>query len=108
VNAVERLWDALVVGDWDRAAVELHPNVVVEWPHTGERFESREAFLAVHTAVPGERMIEVRSVITEGRRVASEVVIAGEAPSWAVASFFTIHDGRILYAVEYWVHPLCP
>ena len=102
VNAVERLWEALAAGDADRAAQELHPHVVVDWPHTGERFESRDAYVAVHMAVPGRRAVEVGRIVTEGRTVASEVRVHGDA-SWAVASFFTLHDGRILHAVEYWV-----
>lgn len=95
INAVERLWQALALGAPDRAALELHENVVVERPHTGERVEGREAFLAAYADLP----IEVHRVVTDGRHVATDV----RAGTWAVASFFTIHDGRILRAVEYWV-----
>jgi ketosteroid isomerase-like protein len=102
VNAVGRLWAALAAGDAERAAQELHANVVVEWPHTGERFESRDAFLAVHLAVPGKRQVEVGRIVTQGRTVAAEATVSGDV-SWAVASFYLLHDGRILHAVEYWV-----
>jgi ketosteroid isomerase-like protein len=101
-NPVERMWDALAAGDWRRAETELHPHVVVEWPHTGERFESPEAFLLVHRKIPDARQVRIRSVITEGRRAASEVWITDQPDAWAVTSFFTLHDGHILRAVEYW------
>ena len=99
INAVERLWGALASGDRHRAATELHENVVLEWPHTGERHEGREAYLVAMEAVPGIRSAHVRRIVTQGRHVATEVRLDG----WAVASFFTVHDGRILHATEYWV-----
>jgi hypothetical protein len=102
MNPVQRLWAALAAGDWDRAATELHPNVVVDWPHTGRRFENRDAFLSFHMAIPGQRSIEVVRIISEGHAVASETRITG-AEAWAVASFFQLHDARISHAVEYWV-----
>ena len=102
-NPVERLWDALHAGDLDRARSELHPHVVVEWPHTGERFEGTEPFLAVHRAIPGGHEVEVLRVVTQGRLVATDVRISSQDAAWGVASFFTLHDGRILHAVEYWV-----
>jgi hypothetical protein len=89
--------------DWERAATDLQPNVVVEWPHTGERFASREAFLAVHMAVPGHRWCEIKRIVTEGRQVVSEVLVCGEPASYGVASFFTLEAGRVRAAVEYWV-----
>ncbi|MCW2990334.1 MAG: nuclear transport factor 2 family protein [Solirubrobacterales bacterium] len=101
INAVERLWQALAAGDLHRARSELHSHVVVEWPHSGERFEGRDAYLAAHEAEPGTRRIDVRRVVTEGRHIASEVRIADAGGSLAVASFYTVHDGRILHAVEY-------
>jgi hypothetical protein len=102
-NAVERLWAALAAGDRHRAATELHDRVILEWPHSGQRFEGPEAYLEAYEALPGLRAIETRRVVTQGRHVASEVRLEAEAASWAVASFFTLHDGRILHATEYWV-----
>jgi ketosteroid isomerase-like protein len=102
MNTVQRLWAALATGDWDRAAAEMHPHVIVEWPHTGQRFQNRDAFLAFHTAIPGQRSIEIVRIVTEGRSVASETRISGDE-DWSVASFFSLLDGRVLHAVEYWV-----
>ena len=99
-NAVERLWQALAVGDLERAAAELHPSLVVDWPHTGERFESAAAFLAVHRT---DRRVELRRVITDGHHVAVEAFVEGDAASWAVAAFYDLRDGRISRAAEYWV-----
>ncbi len=105
MNSVERMWRALAAGDWETAEAELHPNATVEWPHTGERFANRAAFMAVHRTYPGAPPweLEVRCVITEGRRVASDVLVRSADDAWHVASFFGLHDGRILQAVEYWV-----
>ena len=103
MNCVERLWRALAVQDWETAEAELHPNALVEWPHTGERFATRDAFIEVHRAFPGPWTLDVRRIITEGRSIASEVVVRSGEDTWYVASFFTLGDGRIQQAVEYWV-----
>jgi ketosteroid isomerase-like protein len=104
-NAVERFWRALAQGDVQRATAELHDRVVMEWPHTGERFEGPEAFLVAHHASVRPQPIAVERVVTEGRAVAAEVRLERDGVSWAVAAFYTVHDGRILHAVEYWVEP---
>lgn len=103
MNPVERLWRALAEQDWETARSEMHPQVVVEWPHTGERFTGCEAFLEVHRAFPGPWTLEVRRVVTEGRDIASEVVVRSGEDTWFVASFFGLRDGRIQQAIEYWV-----
>jgi ketosteroid isomerase-like protein len=103
MNPVERLWRALATQDWETARSEMHPNVTVEWPRTGESFQGCDAFLEVHRALPGPWTLDVRRVISEGRDVASDVVVRSGGDTWYVASFFTLRDGRIHYAVEYWV-----
>lgn len=102
-NAVERFWRAVAAGEVHRALSELHGNVVLEWPHSGERFEGRDAFLEAHHAVPVDRPLEVRRIVTHSRHVAAEVRIAADSGPWAIAAFYTLHDGRILHATEYWV-----
>jgi ketosteroid isomerase-like protein len=102
-NAVERLWRALAQGDLPRADAELHDRVVLEWPHSGQRFEGREAFLVAHRASLEPQPIELLRVVTEGRAVAAEVTVERDGETWAVAAFYTVHDGRILHAVEYWL-----
>ena len=103
MNPVERLWRALAVQDWATAKAELHPQAVVEWPHKGERFASCEAFIEAHRAFPGPWSLDVRRIVTEGRDIASEVIVRSGEDKWFVASFFGLRDGRIAEAVEYWV-----
>jgi hypothetical protein len=102
-NAVERFWRAVAAGEVHRAISELHENVLLDWPHSGERFEGREAFLEAHLGLPAGRSVEVREIVTHGRRVAAEVRVATASGPWAVAAFYTLHDGRILHATAYWV-----
>lgn len=103
-NAVERLWAALAADDRVRAASELHDNVVVERvggpPGAGGRLEGVSAYLA---AVPEVRALVVRHLVTQGRQVASDVRLEAESGAWEVAGFFTLHDGRVLHATEYWL-----
>jgi len=103
MNAVERLWRALAARDWETARSELHPNATIEWPTRGERFDSCDAFIEVHRAIPGPWDLDVGRIITEGRDIASEVVVTTPDDTWYVASFFRLGDGRIQHATEYWV-----
>ncbi len=103
MNPVARFWRALAAGDWPTAEAQMHAHAVVEWPHTGERFDSRDAFLAVHREVPGALRPKLLRIVHEGRQVATEVDLRSDDGHFSIASFFTLHDGRILHAVEYWV-----
>lgn len=103
MNPVERFWRAIDARDWTRAAEELHPDAVVEWPHTGERFQNRDAFIAVNRAYPGDWRVHVKRIVSEGRHIASEVVVTGGETTYYVASFFTLREGRIARVTEYWV-----
>ena len=103
MNAVARLWEALAAGDEHRAGDELHGHVTLEWPHSGETFGSRADYLAAHARRAAQGKLELLRIVTEGRNVATDVRLEHEDGDWAIASFFHLHDGRVLRAVEYWV-----
>jgi hypothetical protein len=101
-EAVRLLWERLEARDWDGVAAQLHPDVVVDWPSTGERMRGREDFIAVQRAYPEGWHIEILRVVDGGDAVASEVRVDHEGKRFYAASFFELEDGRIVRAVEHW------
>jgi limonene-1,2-epoxide hydrolase len=88
--------------DWDAVAEQLHPDVVVDWPNTAERMRGRDNYLAVQREYPEGWHIEVLRIVDGGETVVSEVRVDHEGQRFFAGSFFEVHDGRIVRAVEYW------
>ena len=103
--AVERLWRAFAAREFERAGDEVHEDVVVDWPHSGERIRGRAAFIAVNRDHPDPWItVELRRIVAEGDFVVTEVAVpvAGAATVYA-ASFFELQDGKVRKLTEYWV-----
>ena len=96
MNAVERLWGALVAGDWAAARAQFRSNARIEWPHTGEQLDVEEYLgrARMRAGAPS-----VSRVVAEGRYVAVEARAGGTR----CAGFYDLHDGLIASGVEYWV-----
>ena len=99
---VRLLWERMEARDWDAVAAQLHEDVVVDWPNTGERMRGRENYLAVQREYPEGWHVHVLRIVDGGNSVVSEVRVDHEGKRFFVASFFEIEDGRIARAVEYW------
>ncbi len=88
--------------DWEAVAAQLDPDVVVDWPNTGERMRGRDNYLAVQREYPEGWHIEVLRIVDDGDTVVSEVRVDQAGKRFFVASFFELADERIVRAVEYW------
>jgi hypothetical protein len=98
MNAPERLWRGLRARDWAAVRSQFQPNAEVEWPHAGRRMPVDE-YVATQRERAGDRAVDVRRVVSEGRNVVVEARV-GEAHC---AGFYDLHDGLIAGAVEYWI-----
>jgi ketosteroid isomerase-like protein len=103
--AVERLWRAFVAREFERAGDEVHEDVVVDWPHSGERIRGRAHFVAVNRDHPDPWItVELRRVVSEGDLVVTEVAVpVAGAPTVYAASFFEFEHGKVRRLTEYWV-----
>ena len=99
---VRRLFELFEARRWDDAAALVHPDVVVEWPVTGERFRGRDRFIGVNRAYPEGWTITVGRVLAAGPEVASEVFVTQDGVTFVDAAFWTVEDGLIRAGVEYW------
>jgi ketosteroid isomerase-like protein len=99
---VRLLWERMEARDWDGVAAQLHEDVVVDWPSTGERMRGRDNYVAVQREYPEGWHIEVLRIVDGGDEVASEVRVEQDGKRFYASSFFEVADGRIARAVEYW------
>lgn len=102
-KTVTRLWESFQRRDFAAAQECLAREFVAFWPHSGERIEGADNFIALNAAYPGEWSIEVRRVLAAGDFVVSEVSVPTDNGRFECASVFEMRAGRIWRATEYWV-----
>ncbi len=101
---VRSLWDRIQARDWEGLSLLLDPHLVVRWPSTGEVFRGADNFVSVQSDYPEGWSISVLRVLAAGNEVVSEVEVPTiDGPTFRVASFATVRDGRVVEATEYWV-----
>jgi ketosteroid isomerase-like protein len=99
-------WDRVQARDWPAVRALLAPEVVLEWPASGERFRGPEALVAVNSEYPEGWSIEVVRAVPgpDGGTAVTEVVVPHEGVGvFAVASFWTVRHGLVVALREYWV-----
>jgi ketosteroid isomerase-like protein len=101
-EAVRVLWERMEARDWDAVAEQLHPDVVVVWPNTEERYRGRDDYLGMQHAYPEGWHIEVLRIVDAGDTVVSEVRVEQDGKRFFAVSFFELAGGQIVRAVEYW------
>jgi ketosteroid isomerase-like protein len=102
-EVVRKMWELFQARAWDDVMECFHPDLVVEYPVTRERFESAERFVAMNRAYPEGWTIEVRRIVAEGDEVASEVAVPRGEERHVSIAFSTVRDGRIARIKEFWV-----
>ena len=102
-DPVRELWERFEARDWDGAAGQLHPEFVGDWPLTGERFRGPADFFAMNRAHPAPNWhIRIVSIVWAGDEVAAEVEVPSDGAVDFCLGFYTLRDGRIHRAREYW------
>jgi hypothetical protein len=104
-DIVTALWTALEARDWKRAESFLAPDVIVEHPDSGRRFHGREAFMTFNRTYPGEWHLAVVRSIAADNEAAVEVAAINNGVREACLGFYTLSDGQIVQAKEWWMTP---
>ncbi len=104
-QVVRELWNRISARDWPGVGELLAPDVRVEWPASGEIFVGPADFVAIQAEYPEGWAINVLSLLSQGEQVVSEVEVPHEelGGTFRAASFWTVRDGLIVAATEYWV-----
>lgn len=100
---VERFWGRIDGRDWDGVRALLAPQVVVEWPVSGERIVGAENVVAVNREYPEGWAIHLLRTVAQGTSVVSEVEVPQEGVGvFRAVSFWEVADGVIRAGREYW------
>ncbi|MFG3252752.1 nuclear transport factor 2 family protein [Streptomyces sp. NPDC048172] len=104
-GVIDELWKRMEARDWAGVGELLTEDAVVEWPVTGERIVGRANYVAVNSEYPEGWSIRVLRVVgaAGSDQVVSEVEVPhAELGVFRAASFWTVRDGRVTAAREYW------
>jgi hypothetical protein len=103
-NPVRRLWELMEERRWEEAREQLADGCRIDWPQTGERFSSADAFIGMNRAhpAPNWHVRRVRTVL-EGDSCACETHVDSDEGTDVCLGFYELQDGRIATGVEYWV-----
>ncbi|QMW65687.1 nuclear transport factor 2 family protein [Mumia sp. ZJ1417] len=106
VQVVTALETRMQARDWDAVAALVHPEAVIEWPRTGETFLG-PAYVAMNRDYPEGWSITVRDVVGAGDRAATDLEVTQEGVDgvYVAAGFWTVRDGQVVAAREYWSGP---
>ncbi|AKL67126.1 MULTISPECIES: nuclear transport factor 2 family protein [Streptomyces] len=110
LNVVAQLWQRIEAHDWDGVAKLIAEDAVIEWPVSGERIVGRANFIAVNSddcyAYTDERQpVELLRILADGDLVVTEVEIPQDHVVYRAVSLWTVRDGEIVAAREYWTSP---
>ena len=99
-----RLYEAYGRRDWERAALCLHEDAVLEMPATRERLAGRDGVIRFQRDYPepwGE--LSVLRVVDGGDTAAAEVEVVASEASFRMAAFWRSQGGLLCEGVEYWL-----
>ncbi|WP_404958224.1 nuclear transport factor 2 family protein [Streptomyces sp. 147326] len=107
LTVVARLWERIEARDWDGVAGLVAEDAVIEWPVSGERIVGRANFIAVNSddGYADERSVELLRILADGDLVVTEVEIPQDHVVYRAVSLWTVRDGEIVEAREYWTSP---
>ena len=98
---VVALWRLFDQRRFEDARPLLADDFVADWPQTRERIRGPENFIQLNRAYPGEWRCRLKDAVVSGDRVATEVEITDGARVVHSASFYTLREGKIAMAREF-------
>jgi ketosteroid isomerase-like protein len=102
-DLVRRFWERVEARDWEAARALLADDMVCRWPHSDERFEGADAVIGMNRAYPEGWTITIVDVASLPGGAVSRIRVDQAGMVFHAASFFSVRDGLLSEAVEYWV-----
>jgi len=104
-TAVQAMAEVIDAHDWDGLAALLHPELTVDFVHTGERLD-RDGWVRLNADYPGFDRFAVRDLVADGDRAVARAHVTsitdGVTNHFEVATFVTVRDGLVARIVEVW------
>lgn len=109
-SVVREFWRLMGTNDFGSVSAVLAPELVVEWPQSGERLHGPENFARMNAEYParGRWRFVVNRLVASGAEVVTQVSVTDGTQSAEPVSFFTVHAGKVVRLVEYWPEPFAP
>jgi ketosteroid isomerase-like protein len=110
-DVVREFWRLMATNDFASTATVLSPDFVLEWPQTRERIRGPERFARMNAEYPahGRWRFTINRIVDAGDAEAvSDVSVTDGVQHGRAISFFTVAEGRIVRAVEFWPEPYEP
>ncbi len=104
-NPVVTLWRLFDERNFEDARPLLADDFVADWPQTRERIAGPDNFLQLNRAYPGQWRCHLRDLVLAGDRAATEVEITDGKRVVHAVSFFTLREGKIARAREFFADP---
>ena len=107
---VREFWRLMGTNDFHAVIAVLAPELVVEWPQSGERMRGPENFARMNAEYPttGRWRFNINRLVSSGEEVVTQVSLTDESQSAEPISFFTVRAGKVVRLVEYWPEPFAP
>jgi hypothetical protein len=102
-SVVRSFWERMEARDWDGARAALAEGYTCDYPASGERFGSPDAFVAMNRAYPEGWSIVVDEVVESGSRVVARVRVPHGDTLFHCLTFADVDDGRIARSVDFWL-----
>lgn len=100
-DAVRELWRLFDEARFDAVRPLLTDNFVADWPQTRERISGPDNFIALNAAYPGRWRCRLCHLHALGDTVISEVELSDGATKVHVVSVYTVREGHLADAREY-------
>jgi hypothetical protein len=103
---IDRFVEAHLTGKPDGLAAELHPEVTVWWPQSGERIKGKANVDAINRAMPDGhpkgRLLRRRVI---GDLAILELELTYGTDCYYVVELVELRDGKVIHATEYFGAP---
>lgn len=102
-DAVRRSIKAFNARHWKAYAADLVPDVVIEYPQSGERFVGSDKCMAQLGAAPSSPHLTLKRMQSSGDQVVAELdEVYDSGDTWNAVMIYQFKDGKIVREVGYW------
>jgi hypothetical protein len=100
---VRQLWQRIEGRDWPAVAALLAPDVVIDWPHTGERIIGRDNFVGVNRDYPEGWDLRVERVVEGADATIAHVRVEHDGRTYHGVGIYQVSGGLIARGTEFWI-----
>jgi hypothetical protein len=103
-EVVTKFWELMMTNDFRSVSSLLSHDFVLDWPQSNERIRGGNNFAAMNEEYPahGPWRFTINRLVGNEDEAVSDVSVTDGVQRARVITFFTVKNGRITGAVEFW------